>query len=258
MKQTKERSKAVVYLRFAAIVVVAGMFGALCSSLSANFSGEMGTAAAAVSDFLYRIGLWLLAAGFVPALVSTGFLLAARGPVDRAQADDAAFEQANHRLELAMMATNLGFPWCVMCVGLGLTPAVRGERLDIAGLGLLFLVCQVVWFMALQAWIIQAVKRIAPEKRGNVFDTRFQKDWYQSCDEAERKEIGDASYFTFRLMSSVYPALMVLLFIAGARYAIHALWYLLLGSLWLLHIGSYQWCVYRNAHKKHTGHPPIV
>ena len=31
---------------------------------------------------------------------------------------------------------------------------------------------------------IQAVKVIYPEKRGNVFDSRFQKDWFQSCDEA--------------------------------------------------------------------------
>ena len=258
MKQTKERSNAVIYLRFAAIILVSGLIGALCGGLSDNFTVQLGAAAVAVNDFLYRIGLWLLAAGFVPAVISTGLLLAARGPVARAQTDDAAFERANCLLEQSMMAANLGFPWCVMSVGLGMAPAIRAEQLGPVGLGVLFVMIQVVWYTVLQARIIQAVKRVAPEKRGNVFDTRFQKDWYQSCDEAERQQIGNASYASFRLMCLVYPLVMVVLFLVGFRQLVHALWYLLLGGLWLLHIGSYQWCVYRSSRKKRSAQPPIV
>ena len=40
--------------------------------------------------------------------------------------------------------------------------------------------------MVLQQKLIDLTKRLYPEKKGSVYDPKFQKKWYDSCDEAER------------------------------------------------------------------------
>ena len=57
---------------------------------------------------------------------------------------------------------------------------------------------------------IEAVKKLYPEKKGNVLDTKFVKDWFNSCDEAERQKIGEASYFAYRMMSMTALGLLII------------------------------------------------
>ena len=42
---------------------------------------------------------------------------------------------------------------------------------------------------------INLVKEMNPEKRGSAYDMKFKEKWYESCDEAERSQIGIASCF---------------------------------------------------------------
>lgn len=81
---------------------------------------------------------------------------------------------------------------------------------------------------------VKATKTIHPEKRDNVFDTKFQKDWFQSCDEAEQQKIGQCSYFCFRLMSGIFPVVMLLLFFYRAL-----AWHSPFGFCWSVCCG---WC----------------
>ena len=58
---------------------------------------------------------------------------------------------------------------------------------------LLFL-ASVVLVVLLQQRAVDLTRRMNPEKRGSVYDMKFQKKWMDSCDEAERAQIGQASY----------------------------------------------------------------
>ena len=53
-----------------------------------------------------------------------------------------------------------------------------------------------------------------PEKHGSVYDSKFQKKWLESCDESERRQIGEASYraymVTTRLCLGLWLVLVVL------------------------------------------------
>ena len=40
-----------------------------------------------------------------------------------------------------------------------------------------------------------------PEKKGSIYDEKFQKLWWESCDEAERRQIGQASYKAYSTAS---------------------------------------------------------
>lgn len=240
MKPNTEKKSAWVYVKFAVIIVVCGIFGAACSMLIGSGFDNLSSLGDAVSQGLYWAGAPLLACGLLLAMAATALYLAAKKPMARADEDDAAYEKANRLLCLSMMFTTMGFPWFMLTAGLTFGRSIRNEALGPTSLGLLLLIAQLVWFCALQAIVVNATKKLFPEKRGNVFDTKFQKDWYASCDEAERKTIGDCSYFTFQVMNMLYPIVMVVLLMVGSAWSINALWFVLLGGLWLVQTLTYQ------------------
>lgn len=78
--------------------------------------------------------------------------------------------------------------------------------------GVFLLSCGLVIFA--QQKTVDLEKRMNPEKRGSVYDTKFHKKWLDSCDESERRQIGEASYraytVTSRLCLGLWLALTVL------------------------------------------------
>ncbi len=86
---------------------------------------------------------------------------------------------------------------------------------DIGALGLVgvFIVsCGLVVFAQQKA--VDLVRRMNPEKRGSIYDTKFQKKWLESCDESERRQIGQACYkaymITTRFCLGLWLALAIL------------------------------------------------
>lgn len=250
-RETKKRSKTWIYIRFALIVLAAAVAGGISSILvTSNWEG-IEESAGRISSLLYDNGIWLLGTGFV--LEALCFFLWLRGDrlVNRAEMEDEAYDRATRLLCGAISLTNIGYVWFFigLCFTFGGVGEGRGSTETVV-LGLFFMIIQIVILTILQTVCIKSSKRLNPEKQGNVFDTRFQKDWYESCDEAEQKRIGDASYFTFKIMGGVYALLMLLMFIGCATFHINALWALLVGGLWLLQIILYQARSYQLENRK--------
>lgn len=240
MKPKTENKNIRVYVKFAVILVVCGLLGAGCSMFIGAGFDDLTSLGDALSQGLYRAGVVLMALGLLLSAAATALYLAAKKPMARADEDDAAYEKANRLLCLAMILTTMGFPWFMLTAGLAFGRSIRAESIALAGLGFGLLILQLVWLTALQALVIGATKKLYPEKRGNVFDTKFHKDWYASCDEAEQKSIGDCSYFTFQIMNFVYPIVLLVLLMVGSTWPINALWFLLLGGLWMAQTLTYQ------------------
>ncbi len=61
---------------------------------------------------------------------------------------------------------------------------------------------------------VDLTRRMNPEKKGSVYDTKFQKKWLASCDEAERQQIGQAAFHAYSLTSRacifIWAALLVM------------------------------------------------
>ena len=74
----------------------------------------------------------------------------------------------------------------------------------------------VVVLIVLQQKIVDLERRINPEKRGSVYDMKFQKTWMDSCDEAERAQIGQACYTAYRMGNKVCVFLWVALLILNS------------------------------------------
>lgn len=101
------------------------------------------------------------------------------------------------------------------------------------------MIAELAWSYGLQAAVVRAEQRLAPEKRGNVFDIRFQKDWYDSCDEAERQRIGECGYHTYTVMNKIYPFAMLAALLAVMYGGASVLWAVMLGGLWLTQTLTY-------------------
>ena len=247
MNRRKEQTRKGIYVKFALILLCAALFGAGASVVVLNHFDTLLQAGNQMNLWLPVFGTGMLAAGFAFCMVGTW--LCARGSrlVVRAQEDDDAFEEADRLLCIAMILSSAGIPWGMVAMG------VAGPVLRTAGQGAVWLcvfIVQCAWIIALQAKTVGTVKRLMPEKRGNVFDVKFQKDWYASCDEAEKQRIAECSYFTFRVMNGVYAAAAILIFMGTAAGFFQPLVMLLVGVLWLTHIMSYLCRAYQMEHGK--------
>lgn len=56
-------------------------------------------------------------------------------------------------------------------------------------------------------------KKLNPEKRGSVYDSRFAEKWLKSCDEAEKLSIYRCSYKSFKATSGICVLLWLVCFI---------------------------------------------
>ena len=78
---------------------------------------------------------------------------------------------------------------------------------------LILFLASVAVLVVLQQKIVDLERRINTEKRGSVYDMKFQKTWMDSCDEAERAQIGQACYTAYRMGNKVCVFLWVALLI---------------------------------------------
>ena len=166
MKPKAEKKKTWVYVKFAIIIVVCGLFGAACSMLIGSGFDGLSSLSDAISLGLYRAGVPLMALGLLLSAAATTLYLAAKKPMARADEDDEAYEKANRLLCLALILTTLGFPWFMLTAGLAFGRAIRSESIPLAGFGFGLLILQLVWLTALQALVIGATKKTLPGKAG--------------------------------------------------------------------------------------------
>ena len=84
MKPKTEKKSSWVYVKFALIVVVAGLFGAACNMITGTNFESFSHLGDSLSRGLYGAGVPLLACGMLLAIAATGLYLAAKKPMARA------------------------------------------------------------------------------------------------------------------------------------------------------------------------------
>lgn len=75
-------------------------------------------------------------------------------------------------------------------------------------------------FLYLQKKIIDLLRIMNPEKKGSAYDPKFHKVWYESCDEAERMQIGNASYKAYRTTNALCIIMMTVFICIGVVFEI--------------------------------------
>lgn len=57
----------------------------------------------------------------------------------------------------------------------------------------------------LQRKTVDLMKEMRPEKQGSVYDIKFQDKWLKSCDEAEKMQIYESAYSSYKIMNTAMP-----------------------------------------------------
>lgn len=74
-------------------------------------------------------------------------------------------------------------------------------------------VVSLVMLIVSQQKFVDLTKKLYPEKRGSVYDMKFAKKWYDSCDEAERMMIAQASKTAYTASQTACMALWLVLLV---------------------------------------------
>lgn len=208
MNRTTENRKALP--KFFLIVVTAMFIGLLAGFIISSVpSGPI--AAQTWFQALVHNGGWILIAMNV---LSAAIQLALYGNVSRhfqtwQEEDEAVLRTMEQKLTLALTVNGA---FLVMSYGFVSIPFSHLAELSITQL--LLCLCGLVLAMVVmvvgQQKLVDFVKKLYPEKHGSIYDPKFQKIWYQCCDEAERSQIGQASYFAYKATNTACLILWLL------------------------------------------------
>ena len=91
----------------------------------------------------------------------------------------------------------------------------------------------------IQQKCVDAAKKMNPEKTASVYDTKFQKKWMDSCDEAEKIMIGKCAFKAYRTTNTVCTVLAIALALCALFLGIGFLPSLVVCLIWIVNQSVY-------------------
>lgn len=211
--------------RFILIVVLSLVFGGVLgfALVSLNLENFEDTLAAAGLFFTNHVAPWLIIAlPVVELAICLPIYFSAKKQLAAWDGEDEAVSsQIEARLSVCIWITGLATVLAMFLlaamfagfVGNAGTPQMMPAPLFFGGLA--GFLADLFVPMVLEQKLIDLTKRLNPEKKGSVYDTKFQKKWYDSCDEAERAIIGQCAFQAYRAMCYTCMALWVVFAVGG-------------------------------------------
>ena len=91
----------------------------------------------------------------------------------------------------------------------------------------------------MQARYIKLLQTVHPEKRGDISSRKFQQQWLESCDEAEKEVIYQSSYKTYIFMSKAIGLLLIVTMLSHLFFKTGIMAILVVGVMYLVLVGKY-------------------
>ncbi len=218
MKTKSENRRALP--KFLIILFISGIVGGVLGFVTSFFGFFAAPEAAlAINRFLKEASFYGIPASAV-VLLGAGWLLYFRAK-SRFNAwdgeDEAAAEGVERTLDWCLLWSAVYQVLDLFLFGAGCIYYKDDQQsmrmLWVVGFFLLTMAVNIV----LQQKVVDLTKRMNPEKRGSVYDMKFQKKWMDSCDEAEQRQIGQACYTAYRVTGNLciglWLALMLLAYV---------------------------------------------
>lgn len=108
---------------------------------------------------------------------------------------------------------------------------------------IVFLICFFYDAME-QVRYIKLIQKTHPEKQGDVSSTKFQQQWLESCDEAEKEVIYQSAYKAFSRMNKLFGILLILTMFAHLMFHTGIFAIVVVGIIYLVQsLTYYKSCV---------------
>ncbi len=106
-------------------------------------------------------------------------------------------------------------------------------------IGIVSFVAVMIEAILIQQKCVDTTKKMNPEKTASVYDTKFQKKWIDSCDEAEKILIGKCAFKAYSATNNVCALLAIVLAICALVFDIGFLPSLVVCLIWIVNLSVY-------------------
>ncbi len=218
---------------FAVILVLAGFFGGILGAIGIELVISMEKSGMTFvefwnqlqRDFAVPASFLLIILDVIFIIISFSFLCKAKKHWKSNMDEDEKYEVVEKKLSISIILSNVtyfvnfAFFGFAFYAAMSFVEGVSESWLHIYMRAIDLVVFTATLFinLAIQRSCINLTKLMNPEKKGSIYDMKFDKVWYQSCDEAERMQIGLASYKAFKAVNNTLIVLMVI-FVLGAMF----------------------------------------
>lgn len=252
MKKTKKsHGKYYVVIKYLLILAVSGMFGAALGAVMSSISDNSGAIWDKFMAFMsviippaqWIVFLVLAAISIVLYFIALGYVK----KLEKNREDDDASQKANGLISLGLTICSVTLILCYWLFGFSVTLPI-GPGMLLLGTGAIALM--LVYYSTYMAYGVKLVKRINPEKHGDPLDLKFQKNWIDSCDEAEKMVIYQAAYQSYQLVGMVLLGAWVVTVMCSLFFGLGGYAVTVISVIWLTHTIGYQYYAMKLEKKK--------
>ncbi len=233
--------------KFLLILVASAVVGGVVGYFAAMYGLDEMTVnlEAAGLFFGMHIAPWLLVAMAVvlPIVCAALYRGAVKGIGAWDGEDEAVYGAIDKKLSLVLWLTSAGSILSFFLITAAYSGGFRTfdseDSVRLFFLSVAAFLVLMVETIVFQQKSVDAAKKMNPEKKGSVFDAKFQKKWMDSCDEAEKIMIGQCAYKAFAATNTVCVILAIVLAVCALIFDIGFLPSLAVCLIWLVNQSVY-------------------
>ena len=211
-KEKSENQKALP--KFGGIVLLGGIIGLFAGGVIGFFGGlfapdQMIETIYHVLEVIEPYTIWMVAVFFT--FLEVRLYSQAKEIYQKWDGEEEnSIEKAEEKLSWVLVLTAAHMVLSFFLVGVD--SIVRTEHHAVYLVTLLGFIAGIGSIIILQQKVIDLTKKINPEKKGSVYDTKFITVWMESCDENEQKLIGQAAFKAYTIVSHSCVGIWLILF----------------------------------------------
>ena len=224
---------------FGAVIGFVSLFGldALGPENVANALSGLGNGLAAAAP-------WLLAAcGAVDLIAGLILYQRAKGLLQTWDGEDETVsDRAEKPLNLAIWISSMTMiaAFFLMTASYSAGMASKSDAFGMLG-GVIAFAAVLAITVILQQRLVDLAKQLYPEKKASVYDTKFQKKWFDQCDEAEKAQIGQCAYHAYNAANKTCMALWLVFTVTALFLDTGILPVLTVCVIWAVSTSVYCW-----------------
>ena len=216
------KKKKNVYVKYAVIMCISGALGGILGGVMemGHVHGVLTGIQEGMQFFLNSVRTWMLPLMAICGVIALVLCEQYMGRLKRAgeameQAEDEVYERLDYELEAAgsrgMIVSFVGSIAMILLLATGYSTKYI-ESLN--GSGIMWFLLEILTFIALEVYLnvwqiryVRVIQKIYPDKKGDPTSLKFPKQWLESCDEAEKECIYQASYKGYQTVMKWAPIL---------------------------------------------------
>lgn len=255
-----EKKKMNTYVRFVLIMILCmlggGVVGGAVSMLDVSVSGA-GEVFSGMVGLVCRMQIPLLLAIGVISVGMLEYVLykMRKLGMQMAEAEDEEYELLEYQMDcigsLGTVACNISMVLGLLVISTGYNMEYIRSAANITYLWVLVLFLVVYLYNGIwQVRYVKQLQKIYPDKKGDPSSGKFQKQWMESCDEAEKEVIYQSSYKTYTRAMKLIPFLILVAMVSHLMWNTGLMAVFLIGVIWITMSFTYcRSCVIKKGQK---------